>query len=62
MAEHAGRRAGLAVDEVTDVVAHAGEAEQAEAEYLSGALLEDGQLVGILDIERLFGSLAAQAA
>ena len=60
--EHEGRLAGLAVDEVTDVVALAGEAEQAEAEYLSGAILEDGQLVGILDIERLFGSLAVQAA
>jgi chemotaxis signal transduction protein len=62
VAEHEGRLAGLAVDEVTDVVALAGETEQAEAEYLSGTTLEDGQLVGILDIERLFGSLAAQAA
>jgi chemotaxis signal transduction protein len=62
VAEHDGRLAGLAVDEVTDVVALACEAEQTEAEYLSGAILEDGQLVGILDVERLFGSLAAQAA
>jgi chemotaxis signal transduction protein len=62
VAEHAGRLAGLAVDEVTDVVALAGTPEQTEAEYLSGAILEDGQLVGILDVERLFGSLAAQAA
>jgi purine-binding chemotaxis protein CheW len=60
--EHAGRLAGLAVDEVTDVVALAGTPEQTEAEYLSGAILEDGQLVGILDVELLFGSLAAQAA
>ena len=62
VAEHAGRLAGLAVDEVTDVLALAGEAEPAEAEYLSGAILEDGKLVGVLDVERLFGSLAAQAA
>jgi chemotaxis signal transduction protein len=62
VAEHAGRLAGLAVDDVTDVAALAGEAEQTEADYLTGAILEDGQLVGILDIERLFGSLAAQAA
>ena len=60
--EHQGRLAGLAVDEVTDVVALTGEAEQTEAEYLSGAILEDGQLVGILDVERLFGALAARAA
>jgi len=62
VAEHEGRLAGLAVDEVTDVVALAGEPEPAEAEYLSGAILEEGQLVGILDVERLFGALAAQAA
>jgi len=62
VAEHEGRLAGLAVDEVTDVLALAGKAEQAEADYLSGAILEDGHLVGILDVERLFGSLAAQAA
>ena len=62
VAEHDGRLAGLAVDEVTDVVALAAEAEPAEAEYLSGAILEDGQLVGILDVERLFGALAAEAA
>jgi chemotaxis signal transduction protein len=62
VAEHAGRLAGLAVDEVTDVGSLAGEAEQSEAEHLSGAILEDGQLVGIIDVERLFGALAAQAA
>jgi purine-binding chemotaxis protein CheW len=62
VAEHEGRLAGLAVDEVTDVVALAGEAEQAEAEHLSGAILEAGELVGIIDVERLFSSLAAQAA
>ena len=62
VAEHEGWIAGLAVDEVTDVVALAGSAEPAEAESLSGAILEDDQLIGILDIERLFSSLAAQAA
>jgi purine-binding chemotaxis protein CheW len=62
VAEHEGWIAGLAVDEVTDVVALAGAAEPAEAESLSGAILEDDQLIGILDIERLFSSLAAQAA
>ena len=62
VAEHAGRLAGLAVDEVTDVVALTGEAELTDAEHLSGAILEDGQLVGILDVEHLFGALAGQAA
>ena len=62
VAEHAGRLAGLAVDEVTDVVALAGDPEETAAEYLSGAILEDGQLVGIVDVERLFRSLEGQAA
>jgi chemotaxis signal transduction protein len=62
VAEHAGRLAGLAVDEVTDVVELAGEAEETAGEYLSGAILEDGQLVGIVDVERLFRALARQAA
>ena len=62
VAEHDGRLAGLAVDEVTDVGVLAGDAEETDAEYLSGAVLEDGALVGIIDVERLFGSLARGAA
>ena len=62
VAEHAGRLAGLAVDEVSDVVALAAEAEETAGEYLSGAVLEDGQLIGIVDVERLFSSLEGQAA
>jgi purine-binding chemotaxis protein CheW len=60
--EHEDRQAGLAVDEVTDVGRLAGDAEETQAEYLTGAVLEDGQLVGIIDVERLFESLAGQAA
>ena len=62
VAEHEGRQAGLAVDEVTDVAELASDAEESQAEYLTGAVLEDGQLVGIIDVERLFRSLAGQAA
>ena len=62
VAEHDGRQAGLAVDEVTDVGAFASDAEETQAEHLSGAVLEDGELVGIIDVERLFRSLAGQAA
>jgi chemotaxis signal transduction protein len=62
VAECDGRLAGLAVDEVTDVGELAGGAEETGAEHLSGAVLEDGQLVGIIDVERLFGSLAGAAA
>lgn len=56
--EHAGCLAGLAVDEVTDVGELPGEDEETEVPHLSGVVLEHGRLVGILDVERLFGSLA----
>jgi purine-binding chemotaxis protein CheW len=62
VAEHQGRLAGLAVDEVSAVGGLAGEPEETPAEYLRGAVLEDGQLVGIIDVERLFASLAGDAA
>ena len=62
VAEHEGRLAGLAVDEVTDVSSLSAAAEEAEAEYLSAALLEDGRLVGVIDVERLFRGLAREAA
>ena len=38
------------------------DAEENEAEHLSGAVLEDGLLIGIIDVERLFGSLATATA
>jgi chemotaxis signal transduction protein len=62
VAEHEGRLAGLAVDEVIDVGPLTGESEEAEADHLVGAVLADGHLVGIIDVERLFGSLAGVAA
>jgi purine-binding chemotaxis protein CheW len=62
VAEHRGRLAGLAVDEVTDVSSLSAAAEETEAEYLSGALLEGGRLVGVIDVDRLFGGLARVAA
>jgi chemotaxis signal transduction protein len=62
VAEHDGRLAGLAVDQVTDVGTLESDAEQTEADHLTGAVLDDGQLVGIIDVERLFRSLAGAAA
>jgi len=60
VAEHNGRLAGLAVDEVTEVGALARAHDEAQAEHLSGAVLDGGQLVGIIDVDRLFASLAGQ--
>lgn len=49
VAEHDGRRAGLAVDELLDVTELAAELETAEAP-LAGAALVDGELVGVVDV------------
>jgi purine-binding chemotaxis protein CheW len=62
VAEHEGRLAGLAVDEITDGASLAALTEPADAEYLSGALLEDGRLIGVIDVDRLFQGLARAAA
>jgi purine-binding chemotaxis protein CheW len=62
VAEHGGRRAGLAVDEVTDVALLTAELEPSETEFLSRAGLESGCLVGVIDIEQVFEALGRQAA
>ena len=56
--EHEGRRAGFAIDEVSDVSVLADPSEQAESEFLSGATLDNGELVGVVDVSRLFRTLA----
>jgi purine-binding chemotaxis protein CheW len=58
VAEERGRRAGLAVDEVTDVAPLTSGEEAVELEYVRAAALEDGRLVGLLDVEGLFAALA----
>jgi purine-binding chemotaxis protein CheW len=58
--EHAGRRAGFAVDEVTDVGELPPPAEESESRFLRGATLEDGELVGVVDVDRLFESLTRE--
>jgi purine-binding chemotaxis protein CheW len=60
--EHEGRRAGFAIDEVVDVAALAAPSEEAESTFLHGATLDDGELVGIVDVPRLFRALAQEEA
>jgi purine-binding chemotaxis protein CheW len=55
--ESDGRLAGLAVDGVVDVAPLAGPLQQAEADYLAGSTLQDGELVGLVDVDRMFGAL-----
>lgn len=56
VAEHAGRRAGLTVDELLDVTELPAELEAAEAP-LAGAALAGGELVGVVDVGALLDGL-----
>jgi purine-binding chemotaxis protein CheW len=53
--------AGLAVDEVTDVGSLPAERAEPESEYLTDAVLEDGALVGVVDLDRVFAALRSDA-
>ncbi len=57
IAEEAGRRAGLAIDQVTDVGALGGPVQESDSPFLSGSTLVEGELVGIIDIEGVFGAI-----
>jgi chemotaxis signal transduction protein len=56
--EDNGRLAGFAVDAVIDVGALGETTEEVDSQYLSGALLVDGALVGVVDIAALFARVA----
>jgi purine-binding chemotaxis protein CheW len=58
--EHEGRRAGFAIDEVVDVAELAAPTEEAESTLLRGASLDDGQLVGLVDVGRLLATLSRE--
>lgn len=57
-----GRRAGLAIDEVTDVGDLAGAVQESESEYLIGATLAGDELVGLVDLGRVFSAVEVGAA
>ena len=60
--ESDGRLAGLAVDDVLDVAPLEGPVQQAEADYLVGSTLQDGELIGLIDVGRMFAALEQAAA
>jgi purine-binding chemotaxis protein CheW len=60
--EHEGSRAGFAIDEVADVGVLAAPSEEAESQLLSGATLDNGELVGVVDVPQLFRTLARDTA
>jgi purine-binding chemotaxis protein CheW len=55
--ESQGRRAGLAIDEVVDVGELAGAVHDSDSDFLSGAALAEGDLVGVVDLESVFGAV-----
>ena len=50
VAEHGGRRAGLAVDTVAGVEQLPEASEEVDSRHLVGAALTDGALVGVIDV------------
>lgn len=61
IAEEGDRRAGLAVDSILEVESFGQPTEAAESEYLLGAALTDGELVGIVDLGAALDSVARGA-
>jgi chemotaxis signal transduction protein len=57
VAEKSGRRAGLAIDEVTDVADVASEVQDTDSPFLSGSTLVEGELVGIVDVDEVFAAV-----
>jgi chemotaxis signal transduction protein len=55
-------RAGFAVESVVDVGALPDATEAAESDYLSGATLIDGALVGVIDLPAVLEALAPEEA
>jgi chemotaxis signal transduction protein len=58
VAEAGGRQAGFAIDNVSAVGELADPAEEAESDLLVGATLAGGELIGVIDVPRVFDSLA----
>jgi purine-binding chemotaxis protein CheW len=60
--EEGGRRAGLAIDQVTDVAELPGLSQETDSAFLSGSTLVQGELVGVVDIEGVFAAVERGAA
>ena len=57
VAEAGGRAAGFAIDSVSEVSELPDPAEEAESSLLIGATLAGGDLIGLIDVPRVFDSL-----
>jgi purine-binding chemotaxis protein CheW len=61
VADKGGRRAGLAIDQVTDVDEVVSELHETESPFLSGSTLVEGELVGIVDVDEVFAAVERSA-
>jgi chemotaxis signal transduction protein len=59
IAEHGGRRAGLAVDSVDGVEDLPDASEEIDSRHLAGAALTDGALVGVVDVGSVLDAVEA---
>jgi chemotaxis signal transduction protein len=59
VAESGGGQAGFVIDEVSDVGELGDPTEATESALLAGATLADGDLIGIIDLDRVFDALLA---
>jgi len=62
VAEDNGQRAGLAIDDVTDVGPLQEALQESDSELLAGASLDGGSLIGVIDVARLFAVLGGEPA
>jgi chemotaxis signal transduction protein len=62
VAESNGQRAGFAIDEVSDIEQLPDAVDETESDLLVGAALTNDELVGVVDVGRLFKSLEQAGA
>ena len=61
VAESEGRQAGLAIDEVTEVSELVDLAEETDSALLLGTMLDDGDLIGVLNLPAVMDALGVPA-
>jgi purine-binding chemotaxis protein CheW len=61
IAQDAGRKAGLAVDEVIGVEELPDASEEAASSHVAGAALADGALVGLVDVASILDAIQGSA-
>ena len=57
VAEARGHQACFAIDDVSEIGELGDPAEETDSDLLAGATLADGDLVGVIDVPRVFASL-----